>query len=260
MSQHSAPWPVLILLILVAFIAGVQNAIAGGGSFITFPALLLAGMNAQAANITSTIALFPGQVATGLANRAHVSGAEGLSFRTLAGISLAGGAVGALLLLATPAAFFEQLVPFLVLFATAVFAWGSFGRGTSGSGLHISPRTAAIAQVVIAVYGGYFGGGIGMLMLAALTLAGVAIHPAGATKNVLAGVMNASAVVVFAFSPQVHWRDALAVGIGAIAGGQAGAWLMFRIPERGMRIAVVAIGALLTVGLFWRAFGVGRSG
>jgi uncharacterized membrane protein YfcA len=254
MSQHAASWPVLILLIAVAFIAGVQNAIAGGGSFITLPALLLTGMNAQAANITSTIALFPGQVTTGWANRAHVSGAEGLSFRTLAIISLIGGAAGALLLLATPAAFFEQLVPFLVLFATAVFAWGSFGRSASGSGRHLSPRSAAIAQAVIAIYGGYFGGGIGMLMLAALTLTGLGVHRAGATKNVLAGVMNASAVVVFALSPQVHWLAALAVGLGAIVGGQTGAWLMFKIPERGMRIAVVCIGALLTLGLFVRAW------
>jgi uncharacterized membrane protein YfcA len=242
----------LLLLTLIAFVAGVQNALAGGGSFITFPALLLFGMNAQAANITSTIALFPGQIATGLANRRHVSGAEGLSFRMLAIISLGGGVVGAALLLATPASFFERLVPFLVLFATGVFAWGSFGRKQEG--MHLTARTAAIAQGIIAVYGGYFGGGIGMLMLAALTLAGLPVHTAGATKNVLAGVMNASAVAVFAFSPQVHWSAALAIGAGAIVGGQAGAWLMFRVNERHLRIGVVAIGTLLTIGLFVRAW------
>jgi uncharacterized membrane protein YfcA len=246
----------LAVLAAVAFIAGVQNALAGGGSFITLPALLLFGMNAQAANITSTIALFPGQVTTGLANRRHVAGATGVSFRTLALISLAGGAVGAFLLLATPADFFEKLVPFLVLFATAVFAWGSFGGARHG-GLHISPRTAMLAQSVIAIYGGYFGGGIGMLMLAALTLAGQAVHTAGSTKNVLAGVMNASAVVVFAFSPQVHWVAALAVGFGARVGGQAGAWLMFKVPGPVLRIGVVAIGVLLTLGLFWRSYASG---
>ena len=248
----------LALLSLVAMIAGVQNALAGGGSFITFPALLLFGMNAQAANITSTIALFPGQIATGLANRSHVQGAEGLSFRTLMIISLAGGVVGAVLLLETPAAFFERLVPFLVLFATVVFAWGSFRRRPPPGGqaqVRLSPAGAAFAQGVIAIYGGYFGGGIGMLMLAALTLAGQSVHTAGATKNVLAGVMNASAVAVFAFSPQVHWIAALVVAIGAIIGGQIGAWLMFRVREKHLRIGVVAIGALLTVGLFARAYG-----
>jgi uncharacterized membrane protein YfcA len=244
---------VLLLLLIIAFVAGVQNALAGGGSFITFPALLLCGMGAQAANITSTIALLPGQLASGFANRRHVAGAEGLSFRKLVIISLAGGVVGAVLLLATPASFFERLVPFLVLFATGVFAWGSFGR-KPGTGVPISARTAAIIQAVIAIYGGYFGGGIGMLMLAALTLAGLPVHTAGATKNALAGVMNASAVAVFAFSPQVHWIAVLAVGAGAIAGGQCGAWLMFRVREQHLRIGVVVIGSLLTIGLFVRAW------
>ena len=119
---------VLLVLFGAAILAGAMNALAGGGSFITFPALLLAGLDARAANITSTIALFPGQVSTGLAGRRLVTGVPDLPFRALAAISLAGGVLGALLLLATPAAFFARLVPWLVLFATAVFAWGSFRR------------------------------------------------------------------------------------------------------------------------------------
>jgi uncharacterized membrane protein YfcA len=248
------PLPLYLLLAATALIAGTMNALAGGGSFITFPALLLFGMGARAANITSTIALFPGQIATGLAVRQQVSGAEGLSFKALAVISLIGGALGAVLLLATPASFFELLVPFLVLFATLVFAWGSFFRRPGASALRLSPKGAAAAQFAIAIYGGYFGGGIGMLMLAALTLAGLNVRRAGATKNVLAGIMNASAVAIFAFSPDVHWLAALAVAAGAIAGGQIGAWLMLRVDERKLRIGVVAIGALLTVGLFARSY------
>jgi uncharacterized membrane protein YfcA len=243
------------MLVVTALIAGIQNALAGGGSFITFPALLVFGMGARAANITSTIALFPGQVATGLAGRSHVSGAEGLSFRVLAGISLVGGVIGALLLLATPESFFERLVPFLVLFATGVFAWGSFFRGQGEGGTHLSPVWAAVAQFAIAIYGGYFGGGIGMLMLAALTLAGLPVRRAGATKNVLAGVMNASAVAIFAFSHDVHWGAALAVAGGAIAGGQMGAWMMLRVNETALRFAVVGIGGVLTVAMFVRAYG-----
>jgi uncharacterized membrane protein YfcA len=246
--------PVYLLLVGTALIAGIQNALAGGGSFITFPALLLFGMDARAANITSTIALFPGQIATGIAGRHQVSGAEWLSFRILVGISLVGGAIGAVLLLATPASFFEHMVPFLVLFATVVFAWGSFFRGSGEKATHLSPIGAAIAQGAIAIYGGYFGGGIGMLMLAALTLAGLPLRHAGATKNVLAGVMNAAAVVIFAFSRDVHWLAALAVGIGAIAGGQIGAWMMLRVDERKLRIGVVTIGICLTIGLFARAY------
>ena len=243
------------LLVGAALIAGAQNALAGGGSFVTFPALLLFGMGARAANITSTVALFPGQIATGITGRTHVSGAEGLRFRTLVWISLAGGGVGAVLLLVTPESFFERLVPFLVLFATVVFAWGSFARKTSPGRATLSPQVAAAAQFAIAIYGGYFGGGIGMLMLAALTMAGLPVHKAGATKNLLAGVMNASAVAIFAFSRDVHWPAALAVAAGAIAGGQVGAWLMLRVSERGLRIAVVVIGATLTAGLFARAYG-----
>ena len=212
-------------------------------------------MGARAANITSTVALFPGQLATGWTGRSHVAGAEGLSFRMLAGLSLVGGAVGALLLLATPESFFEHLVPFLILFATAVFAWGSFFRRGGEGGTHLPPAGAAAAQFAIAIYGGYFGGGIGMLMLAALTLAGLPVRRAGATKNVLAGVMNASAVAIFAFSPDVHWPAALAVGIGAIIGGQAGAWLMLHVDERKLRAAVVVIGVVLTVAMFVRAYG-----
>ncbi len=246
--------PLYALLIVAALIAGAQNALAGGGSFITFPALLLFGMGARAANITSTIALFPGQLATGWTGRNHVAGAEGLRVRTLVVLSLIGGAVGAVLLLETPESFFEQLVPFLVLFATAVFAWGSFRRAGVGAA-HLPPLWAGIAQFCIAIYGGYFGGGIGMLMLAALTLAGLAVRQAGATKNVLAGVMNASAVLIFAFSSDVQWRAALVVGVGAIIGGQAGTWMMLRVDERRLRMGVVGIGVVLTVAMFARAYG-----
>jgi uncharacterized membrane protein YfcA len=245
-----------VFLVGAALLAGVQNALAGGGSFLTFPALLVFGMGARAANITSTVALFPGQLATGFAGRSHVQGAEGLSFKVLTLISLAGGAVGAVLLLETPESFFEHLVPFLVLFATAVFAWGSFRRRGENERdrVRLPARWAAIVQFAIAIYGGYFGGGIGMLMLAALTLAGLPVRNAGATKNVLAGVMNASAVLIFAFSRDVHWLAALAVAAGALVGGQVGAWLMFRVNERGLRIGIVGLGLVLTVALFVKAF------
>jgi uncharacterized protein len=241
-----------VLLLLAGLWAGAQNALAGGGSFITLPALILAGLDPRAANITSTVALFPGQVTTGLAGRAMVSGAQRLSFRALFIISLAGGALGALLLLATPAAFFARLVPWLVLFATAMFAWGSFARRPSASGVPIGPVPAGVIQFLIAIYGGYFGGGIGFLMLSALTLAGLAVRAAGATKNVLAGVMNASAVAIFAFSPEVHWLQALVLGVGAILGGLAGAWMLQRVPEMLLKLVVVGIGIVLTIALFLR--------
>src|SRR5882672_10593456 len=114
----------LVILFLVAVWAGIQNALAGGGTFLTLPALMLTDMSALAANITSTVALFPGQVTSSWAGREHVSGAGGLSFRALVAISLAGGILGAVLLLVTPSDIFKALVPWLVLFATSVFAYG----------------------------------------------------------------------------------------------------------------------------------------
>jgi uncharacterized protein len=247
----------LLILLLAAFWAGTQNALAGGGSFVTLPALMLAGMDARAANITSTIALFPGQITTSWAGRRYVAGAEILSFQALAAISLVGGVVGAVLLLLTPSSFFAHMVPWLVLFATAMFTWGSFGRrpATPGSepASHLRAIPAGIAQFLIAIYGGYFGGGIGFLMMAALTLAGQAVRAAGATKNALAAMMNASAVAVFVFSPDVHWLAAAVVAAGAIAGGSVGAWLLLRVNDRLLRGLIVLIGIALTIGLFLRA-------
>ena len=242
-----------MLLFAAGIWAGTQNALAGGGSFVTLPMLILSGMDARAANITSTVALFPGQVTTGLANVKMVSGAERLSFRALFLLSLVGGVFGALLLLATPPSFFARLVPWLVLFATALFAWGAFFRKTGDRAVALSPLAAGGTQFAIAVYGGYFGGGIGFLMLAALTLAGLPVRSASATKNVLAGVMNASAVAIFALSRDVHWLNAAVLGVGAVLGGLIGAWLLTRVNEKLLRIGVVVLGVALTIGLFWRS-------
>ena len=242
----------MALLFAAGLWAGVQNALAGGGSFVTLPALILSGLDARAANIASTIALFPGQTTTGWVGRKMASGAAGLSFRTLVIISLAGGAVGAALLLATPSHFFASLVPWLVLFATGLFAYGSFGRGKGDGAPRLGPRVAGGLQFLISVYGGYFGGGIGFLMLAALTAAGVAVRTAGATKNILAAVMNLSAVAVFLFTPAIPWPRVAVVGGGAIAGGLVGAQLLKRVDERLIRSFVVILGLTLTVGLFLR--------
>lgn len=241
-----------VILFLASLWAGIQNALAGGGSFITLPSLMLTGMDARAANITSTVALFPAQLATGWTGRKSVSGAAGLSFRTLVIISLAGGALGAVLLLVTPPSFFARLVPWLVLFATAIFAWGSFGPRRD-SQPKLTSTGAAGAQFAISIYGGYFGGGIGFLMLAALTGAGLAMRSAGAAKNVLAGVMNASAVAIFVFSPEVRWAAACVAGAGAIIGGVVGALLLQKVNERALRALVVLIGIALTIGLFLRS-------
>jgi uncharacterized protein len=244
----------LIILFVASIWAGVQNALAGGGSFITLPSLMLTGMDARAANITSTIALFPAQLVTVFTGRADAGSPTGLRMRTLVVISLIGGGLGALILLATPPAIFARLVPWLVLFATALFAWGGFFRQAPPPGeTHLPPWGAGVMQFFIAVYGGYFGGGIGLLMMAALTMMGLAVRNAGAAKNILAGVINASAVAIFVFSKDVHWLQALVTAIGASFGGWAGALMLKRVNEKLLKLAVVAIGVALTMGLFWTA-------
>ena len=241
----------LLLIFAAGLWAGLQNALAGGGSFVTLPALIMSGMSPLAANITSTVALFPGQVTSGLAGRSLVTGAGRLPFKALFGISVVGGALGGLLLLNTPSSIFSRLVPWLVLFATAMFAWGSFRRKPANlAAAQIGPVPTGIAQFFIAIYGGYFGGGIGFLMMAALSMAGVTARHAAATKNVLASVMNAAAVALFVTSPLVHWPQAIALGAGAILGGLAGVWALRRVNERWLRIAIVCVGLALTVGLF----------
>jgi len=243
----------LIILFIVAFFAGIQNALAGGGSFLTLPALMFTGLDARAANITSTVALFPGQITTGFAGRKNVSDLPQLSFKALFIISLLGGIIGAILLLATPISLFEALVPWLVLFATLVFLWGSFFRKIDENSKTLSRNKTILSQIVISIYGGYFGGGIGILMLAALTIAGLAVRKAGATKNVLAGVMNASAVFIFLFSNDIAWTQVIVAGIAAIAGGQVGAFALQRVNEKALRICIITLGFCLTIGLFVKA-------
>ncbi len=241
---------VITLILFAGLWAGLQNSLAGGGSFITLPALIVSGVSPLAANITSTVALFPGQVTAGFSGRGLVAGVGKLPFRSLFVVSILGGAVGGLLLLNTPSTVFAHLVPWLVLFATVVFAWGSFSHHRHESTAHIGPVAAGLAQFLISIYGGYFGGGIGFLMLAALTMAGQSTRIAGATKNVLAAVMNASAVVLFLTSSQVHWYEACVLGVGAIIGGLMGTWALHRVNEKVLRIGIVGLGMALTIALF----------
>lgn len=242
----------LMLIALAGFYAGIQNTLAGGGSFITFPVLLLAGLNPLAANITSTIALFPNQITSSFAGRKLAGGAGELSLRKLFALSIAGGIAGALLLLNTPVSIFTHLVPWLVLFATTVFSWGSFRKKPLHAVRVLPVWLLAVIQFIIGIYGGYFGGGIGFLMLATLTLFGQQVRMATATKNMLAMAMNASAVALFVFSSQVDWVAALALSIGGVGGAVAGSWLLPRLPEKILRGIVVLVGFVLTFWLFQR--------
>ena len=253
MTFHSPLEFHFILLIAAAGLyAGAQNVLAGGGSFITFPALMLAGLNPLAANLTSTIALFPSQITSAISGRDMVGDVGKLRFISLFIVSLIGGVIGAILLLSTSATFFSRLVPWLVLFATVVFAWGSFRKKPLHAVSSLQAWQLILIQGCIGIYGGYFGGGIGFLMLAALTVAGQQVRTATASKNVLAMAMNASAVAIFSFSSQVDWIAVLTLGVGAVIGSYCGSWLMKWLPEYVLRGFVVFVGAVLTIWMFVR--------
>ena len=249
----SFPEPAMLALLAGAGLwAGAQNALAGGGSFITLPALITAGLDPKLANITSTMALFPGQITTGIAGRKLVAGAERLSFKVLAGIALVGGVAGAALLNATPTRIFAAMVPWLVLLATIVFAWGAFGPKKSTAKPPPPAWVTFTSQSLIALYSGFFGGGAGILTLASLTIAGLAVRNAGGTKNVLVSLSNTTAAILFALTGNVAWAHALVVGLGAMAGGYVGARALAVVPEKALKIAVIIIGFGLTIGLFLR--------
>lgn len=241
-----------LLLGLVGLWAGIQNAMAGGGSFVTLPALMTAGLTPIEANITSTVALFPGQAVSGGMGYRAMGKERPHHLGRLIAISLLGGALGGLLLMGTPPRLFSLLLPWLVLFATLLFAWGSFRKKTGPSMAAKSPKALLSSQFLIAIYGGYFGGGIGFLMLAALTMAGFPTRAAGSLKNIFAAVMNLSAVGVFLTSSALNWTAALSLGTGAVVGFATGSHLLGHINEKLLRAFVILIGIGLTIGLFLR--------
>jgi hypothetical protein len=244
---------IVALVALAAFAAGFINAVAGGGSFLTFPALIAAGLPPIDANASSTVALFPGQIATGYAARDGVKAAlndSRINVPVLALISLIGGLIGGLLLLVTPQSLFRSIVPWLILFATAIFASGNLLR--PGVGRFKLDRAGIFAvQGVVAIYGGYFGGGIGILMLAALTLYGLRdIWLMNSLKILLAVLMNAAAVVTFIIAGLVHWQMTILVGAFAIAGGYAGIYAARRLPAAWVKGFVVTVGIILSIYFF----------
>jgi uncharacterized protein len=230
--------------------AGIMNAMAGGGTILTYPTLLFIGESAITANATSTVALWPGQASSLYGYREEVLTHRDW-LKTLLLPSILGGAVGAVLLLQTPTKTFEHLAPFLILFATALFmVQGIVARWTGSShaeGRSFSRWTAAwLFQFGVGVYGGYFGAGIGILMLAVLGFLGLSdIHAANGIKNFFSMCINALAAAYFIVRGAVDWPAALIMVVGAIAGGYAGARFARRIGKDKARAAVVAIGVLV---------------
>ena len=252
------PFTHLVILMAAAFAAGIINSIAGGGTLITFPVLIWLGLDPKVANATSTVALWPGLFGGLFGYRRELEDSSAILLR-LGITSVIGGAAGAWLLVWTPSPTFNRLVPFLILFATILF----MAQGTLNRRLRLQPivaelRTswwvgAIIFQFFSAMYGGYFGAGNGILMLAALGLLGLHdINRANGIKNFLGICINSVAVVLFALKGLVVWRDALLMAGAALLGGYVGAKMAVRVQQVTVRRAIVIIGFAITFVMVWQ--------
>jgi uncharacterized membrane protein YfcA len=249
-----------ILLFFAGVIGGALNAVAGGGSFVAFPALLMVGVPPIPANATNTVALWSGAAASGGAYRSRLNVPRQI-FIPLIAVSVIGGLVGAYLLLKTPALTFLRILPWLTLGATLLFAFGKKLAGGRSSTLeHHSATFAAIVgasffQFLVAIYGGYFGGGMGIVMLAMLAVLGMTdIHSMNALKSVMGFLINGVAVIAFVVARAVYWPQAVVMIAGAIVGGYFGAHYAQRLPQLWIRRFVIAVGSAMTLYFFWKGY------
>lgn len=245
------------VLLAAAFVAGALNAVAGGGSFLTLPALVLTGVPPVMANATGTVALLPGYLAGAWGFREDWQPPPGLTLTRLLVLSLIGGAAGAALLLMTSDAAFRRIVPWLLLAATALFALGPRLRAWTApaSGEHAPPSAlkATLGVLAVAAYGGYFNGGLGILLLALFGLLGqTQLHAMNGMKNLVSAVLTAIAVLIYAAGGLVLWPQALLMMVAATLGGYGGARVARRIPAPWLRAGIVATGLVMAAVFFWR--------
>jgi uncharacterized protein len=243
----------LELLCGAGFIAGAMNAIAGGGSFVSFPALVFAGLPSVDANASSAVALFPGSLTSSWAYRGELAGFAGVSLGALAATSVVGGAIGAILLLATPQSAFDGIIPWLLLLAAAAFAGGQRAGAALRRVLRIGARPVLAVQFLLAIYGGYFGGAVGIMMMAVWSLLGSAdLKAMNPAKTILVAATNTVAVLCFALAGAVWWREALAMMVAGAIGGYVGARIGRRLDPRHLRLGVTLLTVAMTVIFFWR--------
>lgn len=250
-----------ILLASAAFAAGILNAVAGGGSFLTFPALVFVGVPPIAANATSALAVCPGYLGGALGFQSELRALEASLVRREVALAATGGLLGAVLLLVTPSRVFSGLVPWLLLFATALFATGpriATWLGSSGAASTVSAaRTARwrnAGLLGVAVYGGYFNGGLGILLMTLYTLAGESrLHTINGLKNLNSLVLSVISVGAFAWAGSIVWREGALMMASAILGGFAGARLARHLPETWVRKLVIATGLTMSILFFLRS-------
>jgi uncharacterized protein len=251
----------IILLFCAALLGGAVNSVAGGGGFIAFPALLFTGMPSINANATNTVALWPGTLASTGAYRKALNGDLLKRILPLIVITFLGSILGSTLLLKTRQSTFDKMVPWLLLGATVLFSFG--GKMTAWINRHHTEGGPTLGRVVgitvlqlcVAIYIGYFGAGVGIVMLALLSMMGMEnIHSMNGLKTLLATCGNAVAVIVFIFAHAVMWPQALLMVVGGGIGGYAGAWYAQKMDPRHVRYVVITIGYSMTTYFFWRVY------
>lgn len=252
---------VIVLLFFAAAIGGGLNAVAGGGSFLTLPALIFAGVSPVVANATSTLALWPASISSTVAYRSDIK-TSGRWLLVLGATSVVGGLAGAVLLVRTSDSSFLRLLPWLMLIAAVTFTFGQKLRpkrlGSASIGLE--PGTSSeqpsmlgivVIQLVIAAYGGYFGGGMGIMMLATFALAGMTnIHEMNGLKALLGVSINGLALLTFVLNGAIRWNYGLTMAVGGVVGGYSVAALARKIDSRYVRAFVITVGWLMTAYFF----------
>lgn len=243
-----------LVLILAGLIAGAINSVAGGGSFLTFPSLMFAGVPAVIANASNTVAMVPGTITSAFAYRSDIQRLDQVRIKSWFIVSLFGGATGAALLLFTSDRTFRVVAPWLLLFATLLFAFGNQVSLALRGRLHSSHGAMLLVLFPICVYGGYFGGGMGIMFLAAMRLYGLTdIHGMNGIKTVLSSSLNAIAAGIFIASHQVSWQPALVMMAAGIVGGYLGPIGARQVPPKFIRGLVIAVGAVMTAYFFYIA-------
>jgi uncharacterized membrane protein YfcA len=245
-----------LTLFAVSFVAGAINAVAGGGSFITFPALLWTGMPGIQANATNNTAMWLGTAASAHGYREELKETRAVNWRLVLS-SVSGSLIGSILVLLTPETTFIKAVPFLLLIATVLFIVGPMlvrGRGPQSEPL-VLPSWALPAQFALGIYGGYFGAGVGIATLALLGQIGITkIHQMNGLKTLLTSCMNGIAVLPFAIAGAVVWHWAIVMSIGAIIGGYLGARVARKTSPVVIRKLVIAVAVSMTAYFFWKTY------
>jgi uncharacterized protein len=242
-----------LLLISAALLAGIMNAVAGGGSFVTFPVLVFTGVPSIIANASSTVALFPGSFASAWAYRKDFTHFEGVSLKAMLAVSIAGGLTGAILLLVTPQTTFDVIVPWLLLFATVGFALSPRIGPLLRRKIASRPATLLVTQFLLGIYGGYFGGAVGLIMLSLWSVFGLKnITAMNAKKTLLAGAMNSAAVVCFIIAGKIWWIQTGLMLTGAVLGGYLGARVARHMNPIYVRALIIAISVMMTIAFFRR--------